>query len=117
MQTNDEVVRATQASILAIGTALIDCIIIVEAVVTYIANSYRSMLLCTIELAVRGTLDIMIGIVQLVCLSSYYTAEISRLTTRSRIISPQHSTLSGVVSKMTLRRLIALSREPSLQSM
>jgi hypothetical protein len=66
MQTNDEVIRATQASILLIGAALIDCVTIIETVVTFIADTYRSMLLCTIELAVRGTLDILISAVHTV---------------------------------------------------
>ncbi|KAK8844146.1 hypothetical protein IAR55_006940 [Kwoniella newhampshirensis] len=63
MQTNEEAVRATQASIHAIGTMLIDAIKIIEAVVNFIVDTYRSLLLCTIELAVRGTLEIMIGVV------------------------------------------------------
>lgn len=66
MQTNDEVVRATQASILAVGAGLMDCVTIVETVVGFIVDTYRSMLLCTIELAVRGTLEILIGAVQVV---------------------------------------------------
>jgi len=66
MQTNDEVVRATQASILAVGAAMIDSITIIETVVTFVLDTYRSMLLCTIELAVRGTLDILVGAVELV---------------------------------------------------
>ena len=66
MQTNQEVIRATQASILAIGTMLMDSVTIIETVVTYLVDTYRSMLLCTIELAVRGTLDALIGAVQLV---------------------------------------------------
>jgi hypothetical protein len=69
MQTNDEVVRATQASILAVGEGLMDCVTIVETVVGFIVDTYRSMLLCTIELAVRGTLEILIGAVQLVSCS------------------------------------------------
>ncbi|KAL7421046.1 plasma membrane fusion protein prm1 [Cryptotrichosporon argae] len=66
MQTNDEVVRTTQASILAIGAALIDCITIIEEVITFIVDTYRSVLLCTIELAVRGTLDILIYVVEVI---------------------------------------------------
>jgi hypothetical protein len=66
LQTNDEMVRATQASILAVGVALMDCVTIVETVVGFIVDSYRSMLLCTIELAVRGTLEILIGAVEVV---------------------------------------------------
>ena len=66
MQTNDEVVKATQASISAVGMALIDSITIIETVMTFILDTYRSMLLCTIELAVRGTLDLLIRAVALV---------------------------------------------------
>ncbi|AAW44262.2 plasma membrane fusion-related protein, putative [Cryptococcus deneoformans JEC21] len=64
MQTNQEAIRATQASILAIGTMLMDAITIIEAVVNFIVDTYRSLLLCTIELAVRGTLEILISAVQ-----------------------------------------------------
>ncbi|KIR40320.1 plasma membrane fusion protein PRM1 [Cryptococcus deuterogattii 99/473] len=64
MQTNQEAIRATQASILAIGTMLMDAITIIEVVVNFIVDTYRSMLLCTIELAVRGTLEILISAVQ-----------------------------------------------------
>lgn len=70
MQTNQEAI--TQASILAIGTMLMDAITIIEAVVNFIVDTYRSMLLCTIELAVRGTLEILISAVQ----------NVSRKTTR-----------------------------------
>ena len=66
MQTNQEVIRATQASIMAIGVMLMDSVIIIETVVTFIVDTYRSMLLCTIELAVRGSLDLLIGAVQTV---------------------------------------------------
>lgn len=66
MQTNQEAIRATQASILAIGTMLMDAIAIIEAVVNFIVDTYRSMLLCTIELVVRGTLEILISAVQTV---------------------------------------------------
>lgn len=60
MQTNEQAVRATQASILAIGAAIGDCVTIIEVVVIFIVETYRSMLLCTIELVVRGTLEILI---------------------------------------------------------
>ena len=66
IQTNDQAVRATQASILAIGAAISDCVTIIETVVTFMVDTYRSMLMCTIELAVRGTLEVVIGAVQTV---------------------------------------------------
>ncbi|WWC91031.1 uncharacterized protein L201_005971 [Kwoniella dendrophila CBS 6074] len=64
MQTNEEVIRATQASILAIGILLMDSVKIIEVVVNFIVDTYRSLLLCTIELAVRGTLEIVIAAVE-----------------------------------------------------
>lgn len=66
MQTNDEVVRATQASILFIGIGLMNCVTIVEKVVGFMVDTYRSMLLCTIELAVRGSLEVVIEAVRTV---------------------------------------------------
>jgi hypothetical protein len=66
MQTNEEMVRATQASILALGSLLMDCITIIETVVQFIVDCYRSMLLCTIELVVRGTLEVLIEAVDTV---------------------------------------------------
>lgn len=45
---------------------MIDSITIIETVGTFILDTYRSMLLCTIELAVRGTLDTLIGAVEVV---------------------------------------------------
>ena len=66
MQTNEQAVRATQATILAVGSALIDCVTIIEVVVIFIVNTYRSLLMCTLELAVRGSLEVVIGAVQTV---------------------------------------------------
>ena len=66
MQTNEQAVLATQATILAVGAALQDCVTIIEVVVIFIVDTYRSMLLCTIELAVRGTLEVFIAGVQTV---------------------------------------------------
>ena len=48
---------------------LIHMVTIVEAVVIFVINTYRSLLVCTIELAVRGTLEMMIGAVRGVGLS------------------------------------------------
>jgi hypothetical protein len=66
MQTNEQAIRTTQASILAIGAAIGDCVTIIEVVVTFIVDTYRSLLLCTIELVVRGTLEILIQAVKTV---------------------------------------------------
>ena len=66
MQTNKVAVLATQASILAVGAGLIDCITIIERVIEFIIDTYRSLLMCTIQLAVQGVLDILIDAVQTV---------------------------------------------------
>lgn len=64
MQTNEEMVRAAQATIKGIGSVLIDVVTIVEKVVDFMLDTYRSLLMCTIELAVRGILELMIGAVK-----------------------------------------------------
>lgn len=70
MQTNEEMVRATQATIRGIGSVLMDVVTVVEVVVIFVLDTYRSLLMCTIELAVRGTLELMIGAVRGVSTSS-----------------------------------------------
>lgn len=64
MQTNEQVDKATRATVLAVGLALMNCIQIIEAVVNFIIDTYRSMLLCTIQLVVQGTLEILIAAVK-----------------------------------------------------
>ncbi|KAI9636910.1 plasma membrane fusion protein PRM1 [Dioszegia hungarica] len=64
MQTNEEMVRAAQATIRGIGSVLMDVVTVVEVVVIFMLDTYRSLLMCTIELAVRGTLELMIGAVK-----------------------------------------------------
>lgn len=66
MQTNDQVLRATRATVLAVGSALMDCVTVIEVVVNFIVDTYRSLLLCTIELVVHGSLQLLISAVQTV---------------------------------------------------
>lgn len=66
LQSNAELVKAVQASILGLGVVLAISITIMETVITFMIDIYRSMLMCTIELAVRGTLEVVIGAVQVV---------------------------------------------------
>lgn len=66
MKTNEQMIRTSQAMILAVGKGLMDVITIINVVVEFMVDTYRSLLLCTIELAVRGTLEIMIGAVRTV---------------------------------------------------
>ena len=64
MQTNEQMIRVTQGMIKATGMGLIHMVTIIETVVIFVINTYRSLLVCTIELAVRGTLELMIGAVR-----------------------------------------------------
>ncbi|BEJ15493.1 hypothetical protein CspHIS471_0500980 [Cutaneotrichosporon sp. HIS471] len=64
MQTNAEVLRASRATVLAVGKALMDCITIIEVVLNFIVDTYRSLLLCTIQLVVQGSLELLISAVQ-----------------------------------------------------
>ena len=89
MQTNEQAVRATQVSILAIGSALGDCVTIIEVVTIFIVETYRSMLMCTIELVVRGTLEVMIGAVQTVSCLEHRKSH-SKLMTRFPMGLPIH---------------------------
>ncbi|KLT46320.1 hypothetical protein CC85DRAFT_239085, partial [Cutaneotrichosporon oleaginosum] len=66
MQTNAEVLRATRATVLAVGSALMDCITVIEVVLNFIVDTYRSLLLCTIQLVVQGSLELLISAVQII---------------------------------------------------
>jgi len=64
MQTNEQVLKATRATVLGTGLALMLCVQVIEAVVNFIIDTYRSLLLCTIQLVVQGSLEILIAAVQ-----------------------------------------------------
>jgi hypothetical protein len=66
IKTNEQTIRTSQAMILAVGAGLMDIITIINVVVEFMIDTYRSMLLCTIELAVRGTLEVVIEAVRTV---------------------------------------------------
>lgn len=67
IKTNEQMLRTSQAMILAVGAGLMDIITIINVVVEFMIDTYRGLLLCTIELAVRGTLEVVIEAVRTVC--------------------------------------------------
>lgn len=73
MQTNREVLRATRAVALSVGTLLMDCLTIIEKVVGFILDMYRSLLLCTIQLIVQATMEFVISAVDKVSLAATAT--------------------------------------------
>jgi hypothetical protein len=68
MQTNAEVLRATRATVLAVGSGIMHSITVIEVVLNFIVDTYRSLLLCTIQLVVTGSLELLISAVQTVSL-------------------------------------------------
>lgn len=66
MQTNKEVLRATRATVMAAGEVLMVCLTIIEKVIGFIIDMYRSLLLCTIQLVVHTAMAVIVGAIDLV---------------------------------------------------
>lgn len=66
MQTNREVIRGSRAAVLGVGLGLMYLITAIEKVVIFIVDAYRSLLLCTVELVVNASLDLLIAAVSVV---------------------------------------------------
>lgn len=72
MQTNKEILRATRATVLGAGEALMVCLTVIEKVIGFIIDMYRSLLLCTIQLVVQTAMAVIIGAIDFV--SSIYSS-------------------------------------------
>lgn len=70
LATNDQIVDAVNASMNAAREALILSLTIMEAIINFIVDTYRSTFLCFLELVVRGGLSLIIGATQEVRLTS-----------------------------------------------
>lgn len=66
MQTNAELLRAARQTVMGVGLALMDIILVIEAVLKFVIDMYRSLLMCVIQLVVQGTLSVLIGAVEAV---------------------------------------------------
>lgn len=66
--TNDQFVDAVNSSLNGVRYVLTTALTIMEAIINFIVDLYRSTLLCFLELVVRGGLSIIIGAVQEVSL-------------------------------------------------
>lgn len=66
MQTNKEILRATRATVMAAGEVLMVCLTIIEKVIGFIIDMYRSLLLCTIQLVVHTAMAVIVGAIDLV---------------------------------------------------
>lgn len=70
LATNDQMIDAVNASMDAAREALILSLTIMEAVINFVVDTYRSTFLCFLELVVRGGLSLIIGATQEVRLTS-----------------------------------------------
>ena len=76
--TNARIADAVNGTMQGAGKALILALTVMEAIINFIVDMYRSTFLCFLELVVRGGLSILIGAVQEVSLLY--------MVTRSRIL-------------------------------
>jgi hypothetical protein len=65
--TNQQFADAANGTMNAAREALVLSLTVVEAIINFIVDIYRSTFLCFLELVVRGGLSIIIGAVQEVC--------------------------------------------------
>ncbi|WOO78570.1 Plasma membrane fusion protein PRM1 [Vanrija pseudolonga] len=79
MQTNAELLRAARQTVMGIGLALMDIILVIEAVLKFVIDMYRSLLMCVIQLVVQGTLSVLIGAVE--AISKAVTASLDAIRT------------------------------------
>ena len=64
LATNDQIIDGVNASMDAARDALILSLTIMEAIINFVVDTYRSTFLCFLELAVRGGLSLIIGATQ-----------------------------------------------------
>ena len=64
LATNQQFVDAVNGTMNGAREALILSLTVMEAVINFLVDIYRSTFLCFIELIVRGTLAVLIGAVQ-----------------------------------------------------
>jgi hypothetical protein len=67
LATNKQYADAINASMNAARAALVLSLTVMEAIINFIIDIYRSTFLCFLEFVVRGGLSILIGAVQEVC--------------------------------------------------
>lgn len=66
--TNEQFVDAVNGSLNGVRYVLTTSLTVMEAIINFIVDLYRSTLLCFLELVVRGGLSIILGAVQEVSL-------------------------------------------------
>jgi hypothetical protein len=67
LATNQQFAKAVNDSMGVASTALINALTVMEVIINFIIDMYRSTFLCFLDLVVKGGLAIVIGAVQEVC--------------------------------------------------
>jgi len=62
--TNEQIADAVNASMDGAREALVLALTVMEAIMNFVVDTYRSTFLCFLELAVRGGLSLIIGATQ-----------------------------------------------------
>ncbi|KAL1407522.1 plasma membrane fusion protein prm1 [Vanrija albida] len=94
MQTNAELLRASRQTVMGVGRALMDIIQVIEAVLKFLIDMYRSLLMCVIQLVVQGTLSVLIGAVD--AIGKAVTASLDAIRTS---IQDDIATFNNLVQK------------------
>lgn len=97
LATNDQIIDAVNGSMDAAREALILSLTIMEAVINFVVDTYRSTFLCFLELVVRGGLSLIIGATQEVRLISLLSVVVPLTLLLDKLLSSKYIQLSAYV--------------------
>jgi hypothetical protein len=90
LATNDQIIDAVNASMDAARDALILSLTIMEAIINFVVDTYRSTFLCFLELVVRGGLSLIIGATQEVRLTSLLSVIVALTLLLDKLFSSKY---------------------------
>ncbi|KAJ7693388.1 hypothetical protein B0H17DRAFT_933098 [Mycena rosella] len=94
--TNEQITSAVNDSMNAARAALILALTVMEAIINFIVDIYRSTFLCFLELVIRGGLAILVGAVQEAAASGIQTAIQDTVSVASKALQDVGSIASKV---------------------
>lgn len=97
LATNDQIIDGVNASMDAARDALILSLTIMEAIMNFIVDTYRSTFLCFLQLVVGGGLSLLIGATQEVRLTSLLSVTIPLTFLLDKLLSSEYIQLSAHV--------------------
>ena len=97
LATNDQIIDGVNASMDAARDALILSLTIMEAIMNFIVDTYRSTFLCFLQLVVGGGLSLLIGATQEVRLTSLLSVTVPLTFLLDKLLSSKYIQLSAHV--------------------